>query len=181
MYAAPFDYYRATSLDDAQRLLKAHPEAKIVAGGHSLIPLMKLRLATPPAVIDIARIKDLKQIAVNGAAIHVGALVTHAELAASTAVQSACPMLAEAAAGVGDQQVRNLGTIGGNIAHADPASDLPTVLLALDAIVHVVGPRGSRTIAIGDFFQGMMATALEADEILTAVAIPSIQKGQGMA
>lgn len=181
MYAAPFDYFRAASIADAQRLLKEHPGAKFVAGGHSLIPLMKMRLATPSALIDIGRIKELKHIAMESSTLHVGALTTHAEIAASAAVKSACPMLAEAAAQIGDAQVRNLGTLGGNIAHADPASDLPTVLLALDATIHAAGPRRERTIPISGFFQGMMTTALEEDEVLTEITVVSAQSGQGMA
>ena len=181
MYAAPFDYFRAASLADAHRLLKEHPGAKLVAGGHSLIPLMKMRLATPPALIDIGRIQDLKKISAAGGTLRIGALATHAEVAASPAVRSACPMLAEAAAQIGDAQVRNLGTVGGNIAHADPASDLPTVLLALEAAVHAAGPRRERTIPVADFFQGMMTTALDADEVLTEISVPARQAGQGMA
>ena len=181
MFAAPFDYYRAGSIDEAQQLLRAHPGAKLLAGGHSLIPLMKMRLATPSAVVDIGRIAELKGISANGTALRIGSLTTHAELASSPDLASACPMLAEAASMIGDTQVRNVGTIGGNIAHADPASDLPAVLLALDATVHAAGPKGARTIPIGDFFQGMMTTALGSDEILTAIDIPAKPAGQGTA
>ena len=181
MFAAPFDYYRAGSIAEAQQLLRRHPGAKLLAGGHSLIPLMKMRLATPAALVDIGRIPDLKGISSSGSTLRIGALTTHAELAASSALTTACPMLAEAGAVVGDAQVRNVGTIGGNIAHADPASDLPTVLLALDATIHAVGPKGERTIPVAQFFQGMMTTALGPDEILTAIDVPSKQAGQGMA
>ena len=131
MYAASFDYYRARSLADAQQLLAAHPGAKLLAGGHSLMPLLKLRLAAPPAVVDIGRVPELRGITRSGDAIRIGALTTHAELAASTELRGAAAALAEAAAVVGDPAVRNRGTIGGNIAHADPASDLPIVLVAL--------------------------------------------------
>jgi carbon-monoxide dehydrogenase medium subunit len=181
MYPASFDYYRASSLKDAQHLLQQHPGAKLLAGGHSLIPLLKLRLASPAALIDIGRIAEMKGIASGRGVIHIGALTTHAELARSGVLKSECPMLAEAAAQIGDQQVRNFGTIGGNIAHADPASDLPTVLSALDARILVVDPDGQRTITAGDFFQGMMATALGERDILTAVEIPTRKPGEGMA
>jgi carbon-monoxide dehydrogenase medium subunit len=181
MYSASFDYYRADSVREAQQLLQQNPGAKILAGGHSLIPLLKMRLATASALIDIGRIGELKGIAVDHGRIRIGALTTHAELAASHALQNACPMLADAAGHVGDQQVRNCGTIGGNIAHADPASDLPTVLVALEATITAVGPAGERTIAASDFFQGMMSTALGDGEILTRVDIASRQPGEGMA
>jgi carbon-monoxide dehydrogenase medium subunit len=181
MFAASFDYYRAGSIGEAHRLLREHAGAKLLAGGHSLIPLMKMRLATPTALVDIGRIPDLKGISTRGASLRIGSLTTHAELASSPELGSRCPMLAEAASMVGDPQVRNVGTIGGNIAHADPASDLPTVLLALDATIHAAGPNGERTIPIGGFFQGMMTTALGADEILTAIEVPVQPRGQGMA
>ena len=181
MYSASFDYYRADSIREAQQLLQQNPGAKVLAGGHSLIPLLKMRLATATALIDIGRIGELKGITANSGLIHIGALTTHAELAASHTLKSVCPMLAEAAAHIGDQQVRNCGTIGGNVAHADPASDLPTVLLALDARFSMVGPAGERTVEAVDFFQGMMATALGEHEILTSIELPSRQPGQGMA
>ena len=181
MYAADFDYHRARSLADAQQLLAAHPGAKLLAGGHSLIPLMKLRLAAPAAVIDIGRIAELRGIAAAGESLRIGSLTTHAELASSAALRKAAPALAEAAAVVGDPAVRNRGTIGGNIAHADPASDLPTVLVALGAKIVAVGPSGERTIEARDFFVGLMATALAADEILAAVIVPAASGGQGSA
>jgi carbon-monoxide dehydrogenase medium subunit len=181
VYAADFDYHRARSLAEAQQLLAAHPGAKLLAGGHSLIPLMKLRLAAPAAVIDIGRIAELRGIAVAGEALRIGSLTTHAELASSSALRRAAPALAEAAAVVGDPAVRNRGTIGGNIAHADPASDLPTVLVALGARMIAVGPKGERTIEARDFFTGLMATALGADEILAAILVPSASTGQGSA
>jgi carbon-monoxide dehydrogenase medium subunit len=181
MFAASFDYYRAGSIGEAHTLLREHAGAKLLAGGHSLIPLMKMRLATPTALVDIGRIPDLKGISTSGASLRIGSLTTHAELASSPELASRCPMLAEAASMVGDSQVRNVGTIGGNIAHADPASDLPAVLLALDATIHAAGPNGERTIPIGEFFQGMMTTALGPDEILTAIEVPAKEAGQGMA
>jgi carbon-monoxide dehydrogenase medium subunit len=181
MYAPSFDYYRAGSLAEAQKLLQQHPGAKVLAGGHSLIPLLKLRLTAPPALIDIGRIPELKGITASDGTIRIGALTTHAELASSPALKSGSPILSEAAAQIGDAQVRNCGTIGGNVAHADPASDLPTVLLALEARFTAIGPKGERTIAAGDFFRGMMATALGEHEILAAIEVPAKKPGVGMA
>jgi aerobic carbon-monoxide dehydrogenase medium subunit len=180
MFTPSFDYYRASSVAEAQKLLQQHPGAKVVAGGHSLIPLMKMRLTAPPALIDIGRIQELKGIAA-GATIRIGALTTHSELAASSVLRTGCPMLAEAAGQIGDAQVRNYGTIGGNVAHADPASDLPTVLLALGGRFTATGPRGQRTIEADDFFKGMMTTALADGEILTAIEVAARKPGEGMA
>jgi len=181
MYAAPFDYFRASSVDDARRLLQQHPGAKVIAGGHSLVPLLKFRLAQPTALVDIGRIAALKGIASSGSTIRIGALTTHAELSSSAALRSACPILSEAAAMIGDAQVRNCGTIGGNIAHADPASDLPAVLVALEAQIRIAGARGERTTSVVDFLQGMMTTSLEPDEIVTSIEVPARVTGQGMA
>ena len=181
MYAATFDYHRATSLRDAQQLLQQNPGAKLLAGGHSLVPLLKLRLAAPSAVVDIGRIAELRGIAQEGNAIRVGALTTHAELAASADLKKSAAALAEAAAAVGDPAVRNRGTIGGNVAHADPASDLPAVLVALDASFIALGPSGERTIAADDFFTGIMTTALNEHEILVGVRVPAAGAGQGSA
>jgi carbon-monoxide dehydrogenase medium subunit len=179
MYSAEFDYYRAGSLADAHQLLARHPGAKLLAGGHSLIPLLKLRLATPSAVVDIGRIPELRGITRQGDAIQIGALTTHAELAASKELKTTSAALAEAAAGIGDPAVRNRGTIGGNVAHADPASDLPTVLVALDATIVVAGSKGERTIQADRFFTGIMTTAMAEDEILLAVHVPTSGRGQG--
>lgn len=181
MNPAGFEYYRPRSIDEAHRLLKAHPGAKLLAGGHSLIPLMKLRLSRPPAVIDIGRIGELTGIRLNGDTLRIGALTTHAELASSPEVARAAPALSEAAALVGDQAVRNRGTIGGNVAHADPASDLPTVLVAAGARLVATGPGGERTLEAGDFFKGLMETALADDEVLTAVLLPAVKAGEGAA
>ena len=181
MYAPSFDYYRARSVADAHQLLAAHPGAKLLAGGHSLLPLLKLRLAAPPALVDIGRIPELRGISRQGDLIRIGALATHAELAASADLRSAAPALADAASMVGDPAVRNRGTIGGNVAHADPASDLPTVLVALDARLLASGPGGERTIPADQFFTGIMTTALAEDEILTAIELPASSKGQGAA
>src|SRR5688572_7388145 len=181
MYATTFDYHRATSIGDVHQLLQRHPGAKLLAGGHSLVPLLKLRLAAPSAVVDIGRIQELRGVAQEGNAIRIGALTTHAELAASPELKKSAAALAEAAATVGDPAVRNRGTIGGNIAHADPASDLPTVLLALDARMAASGPGGERTIPAEEFFTGIMTTALAEDEILTAIEVPASSPGQGSA
>jgi aerobic carbon-monoxide dehydrogenase medium subunit len=181
MYSAEFDYHRARSIAEAQQMLAANPGAKLLAGGHSLIPLMKLRLAAPAAVIDIGRIPELRGIAAAGNGLRIGALTTHAELAASADLRRQAAALAEAAAVVGDPAVRNRGTIGGNVAHADPASDLPTVLVALDAQIVAVGPGGERTIDAAQFFTGIMTTALNDDEILAAVLVPAARAGEGSA
>ena len=181
MYAPDFAYYRADSVAEIGRLLRAHPGAKVLAGGHSLIPLLKLRLAAPPALIDIGRIGELKGISVADGRVRIGALTTHAQIAASADVAKHAPALAAAAGVIGDPAVRNRGTIGGNVAHADPASDLPTVLLALGATFAVATDDGERTIAAGDFFQGMMATALGDHDIVTAIDVPAAPGGQGQA
>jgi len=181
MYSANFDYHRARSLADVHRLLATNPGAKLLAGGHSLIPLMKLRLASPAAVVDIGRIPELRGISRSGDTIRIGALTTHAEIAASADVQKGAPALAEAAGMIGDPAVRSRGTIGGNIAHADPASDLPTVLVALDARVVVVGPSGERTLAADGFFTGIMTTTLADNEVVTAIVVPVAARGQSSA
>jgi carbon-monoxide dehydrogenase medium subunit len=181
MFPAQFDYYRAHSTAEAGQLLAAHPDAKLLAGGHSLIPILKLRLAAPESVIDIGRIAELKGISVSDGAVRIGALTTHAQIASSSDVRQHAAGLAEAAAQIGDPAVRNRGTIGGNIAHADPASDLPTILVALGATVHTIGPKGARTIAAGEFFKGLMTTALATNELLTAVEVPRLGAGQASA
>jgi aerobic carbon-monoxide dehydrogenase medium subunit len=173
MYAPAFDYHRAASLDDAHRLLATHQGAKLLAGGHSLIPMLKLRLAGVPALIDIGRIAELRGISRDADGLRIGALTTHAEIAASREIADEAPALADAAALVGDPAVRNRGTIGGNIAHADPASDLPTVLVALGARVVAHGPSRERTIDAEQFFTGVMATALHDNEIIKAIVIPT--------
>ena len=154
MYSPEFDYYRAGSVAEAGELLRKNPGAKLLAGGHSLIPLLKFRLAAPPVLVDIGRIAELKGVSVKDGTVRIGALTTHAELAASSELREHCPALAEAARHVGDPAVRNRGTIGGNVAHADPASDLPTVLAALDARFVVNGEAGTTTVAAGGFFTG---------------------------
>jgi carbon-monoxide dehydrogenase medium subunit len=169
MYPPKFDYYRAGSANEAVTLLEEHSGAKVIAGGHSLLPAMKLRLSDPGALIDIGRIAELKGIKQNGNIANIGALTTHATVAAGQNLPAA---LTEAAAQIGDPQVRNRGTVGGNIAHADPASDLPTVFVALGATVNVVGPNGQRSIPAADFFVDLFATALEEGELVTSVDVP---------
>ena len=181
MYAPDFDYYRAASVADASALLKKHPGAKLLAGGHSLIPLLKLRLAAPSALIDIGRIDALRGVSVTDGTVRIGALTTHAELAASPELARHCPALSEAAALIGDPAVRNRGTIGGNVAHADPASDLPTVLVALGARFVVAEGTATRTVAASDFFLGLMSTALGDHALVTAIEVPARAKGTGAA
>src|SRR5437762_6124428 len=181
MYAAEFEYYRAGSIAEAAELLRKYPGAKLLAGGHSLIPLLKLRLVAPPALIDIGRLAELKGISVKDGAVRIGALTTHTELAASATLRDRCPALAEAAKQIGDPVVRNRGTIGGNVAHADPTSDLPAVLTALGARFSATGPGGARTIDTNTFFKGIMATSLDERDLLTFIEVPAKAIGQGMA
>lgn len=178
MFAAEFEYRKAGSIADAVRLLSENPGAKLLAGGHSLIPLMRFRLARPEVVIDIGGIDGLRGIRISDGSINIGALATHAEIANSADVQQAVGLLAEAAGGIGDPAVRNRGTIGGNLAHADPASDWATVLTALGATVSLQGPSGSRTIAVGDFVEDAFATALAEDELITTVSVPVLAANQ---
>jgi carbon-monoxide dehydrogenase medium subunit len=181
MYAPPFTYHRATSVAEAQRLLGATPGAKLLAGGHSLLPLMKLRLAAPGALVDIGRIDELRTIAAADGGVRIGAAATHASIAASDVVRRQCAVVAEAASRIGDPAVRNRGTIGGSVAHADPAADLPTVLIALGARLEVAGTGGRRTIEAQDFFLGMMTTALGDGELLTSIWVPVLGAGHGAA
>jgi len=179
MYSANFEYYRANSVTEAVQLLKAHPGAKLLAGGHSLLPQMKLRVAQPPALVDISRIGEMAGITLDGGKLTIGAGTTHNTVATSAVVREHCPILAEAAGMIGDQQVRNRGTIGGSLAHADPAADLPTVMLALGATLTALGPNGSRSIAAADFETDMFTTALAEDEVLVSISVPSMGSGSG--
>ena len=173
MIPAPFTYKRASSVDEAVDLAAQDgDDAKFLAGGHSLLPLMKLRLAVPEVLIDIGRIGELSYVRDDGGQILVGALTSHDELARSSVLASELPLLAHAASQVGDPQVRHRGTIGGSLVHADPAADLPAVVLALDATLVSRGPSGTREIAAGDFFQSLFETVLEPGELLTEVRIP---------
>ena len=178
MFAAEFEYRKAGSVAEAIRLLSDNSDAKLLAGGHSLIPLMRFRLARPELLIDIGGIVDLRGVAVAGDTISIGALTTHAEIAASPEVRQANSLLAEAAGGIGDPAVRNRGTIGGNLAHADPASDWATVLTALGASVTVQGPSGSRSIAVADLIADAFATALAENELITSVSVPTLAANQ---
>ncbi|HEY6072649.1 MAG TPA: FAD binding domain-containing protein, partial [Anaerolineales bacterium] len=155
MYSSNMDYYRATSVADAVKTLEKNKGARLLAGGHSLIPSMKLRVANPPMLVDIGRIKSLNGIKAGKKNVTIGALTTHATVAASTEIQEACPILAEAAALIADPQVRNRGTIGGSLANADPASDYPTLITALDATLTATGPKGERQIEARKFFKDL--------------------------
>jgi carbon-monoxide dehydrogenase medium subunit len=170
---APFDYRRASNLQEALQLLSDGGEdAKLLAGGHSLLPLMKLRLAAPSLLVDIGRLNDLSYVRENDRRIAVGALTRHRDLETNDVLKSHAPLLAHVAGQVGDPQVRHRGTIGGSIAHGDPASDLPAACLALGATFVAEGPGGRREIEAGDFFQGFLETALRPDEILTEINFP---------
>ena len=182
MYPATFEYHRPTTVDEAVRLLATHKDdAKLLAGGHSLIPLMKLRLTTPKHVVDLRRITGLAGVREEGGAIVIGALTTHYAIESNASLKSKCPMLPEAGAMIGDPQVRNWGTIGGSLAHADPAADWPAVVLALGAELKATGPKGPRTIKADDFFKDLLTTVLGPDEVLTEIRIPAPAAGTGMA
>ena len=173
MIPAPFDYVRVNSVEAAVAALVEHgDEAKLLAGGHSLLPLMKLRLAFPTVVVDVGRLKELEYVRDGGDHLAVGSLTRHAELARNDLLRAEAPLLAKAASLIGDPQVRHRGTIGGSLAHADPASDLPAVALTLGASFVARGPQGERTIAGPDMFQGFLETALAPDEMLTEIRIP---------
>jgi aerobic carbon-monoxide dehydrogenase medium subunit len=173
MRPAQFEYHRPETLADAVKLLASNSGAKALAGGHSLIPSMNLRLSTPEALVDIGRLKELKGISVANNVLTIGAGTTHAEIAGSADVKKHCPALAVACSIVGDPQVRNWGTLGGNLAHADPASDPPTVVLASGGTIHAVGSKGERSIVAQDFFVDLLTTSLQAGELITRVSIPS--------
>jgi len=173
---AAFTYKRASSVEEALDLLRSGgEEAKYLAGGHSLLPLMKLRLAVPETLVDIGRLPELSYIEEDDGHLAIGALTRHYQLADSDLLAREVPLLAHAAGQIGDPQVRHCGTIGGSLAHADPAADLPAVMLALDATLVARGPEGSREIAAGDFFRGLFETALEPAELLTEIRIPRPQ------
>ena len=172
MIPGNFEYFTPTALNEALSLLQEHgDDAKVLAGGHSLIPTMKLRLAEPAVIIDIGRIGGLKGISESDGKLVIGALTTHHELESSDLVQQRVPLLAQTASEIGDVQVRNKGTIGGSLAHADPAADWPATILALDADLQIAGPNGERTVKATDFFQGLYETDLGDDEILTAIHV----------
>ncbi len=181
MYPAQTTYHRASSVAEAVQLLADNGGAKVLAGGHSLIPMMKLRLATPAVLVDIGRIESLKGIEAGDAGLSIGALTTFAEIASSDLVKEHALLLAEAAGLVGDPTVRNRATIGGNVSHGDPASDSPTVLAALGAVFNVTGSGGDRTIEAADFPTGLLENALAEDEVLTSVSVPSLPSGSSSA
>lgn len=173
MIPAPFTYRRASTADEAVELAAEYgDDAKFLAGGHSLLPLMKLRLAQPEVLIDLSPLRELSYIRQQDGHIAIGALTRHHDLEYSELLASAIPLLAHAAGRVGDPQVRHRGTIGGSLVHSDPASDLPAVVLALDAVLVARGPSGARHIAAADFFQGLFETALEPGELLTEIQVP---------
>ena len=172
MYAAEFDYVRASSIEEAISLKAANDDSSILAGGHSLIPAMKLRLSTPLKLIDISGLDQLKKISKNESHISIGALCTHKQCAESDIVQSNCPALSDAASVIGDPHVRTKGTIGGALAHSDPQADYPGAILALNATFVAKGPSGERTIEVDDYFIGLWETALGEGELLTEIRIP---------
>ena len=178
MIPAPFDYQRASSVEEAIALLREHGEgAKVLAGGHSLLPLMKLRLAVPSVLVDVGRISELRYVREAGDQIAIGALSRHRDLEVSELLRSEVPVLAHVAGQVGDPQVRHRGTIGGSIAHGDAASDLPAAVLALDGTLVVTGPGGTREIPATEFFRGFLETALSPDEVLTEIRVPRARGG----
>jgi len=171
-----FEYIRAASLDDAlARLGAAKGTGKLVAGGHSLIPLMKLRLSEPKVLIDIARVPGLSGIRKKDDRIEIGAATVHNEVAASALLQQACPVLSDVAASIGDAQVRNCGTLGGSLAHADPAADYPAVMIALDAEIQIKSAKGTRAAKAQDFFRGLFTVDLAPDEIIVAVQFKPVK------
>jgi len=171
---APFDYVVADTADNAIELLAKRADAKLLAGGHSLLPAMKLRLARPALLIDVGRIGDLSYVREDGDAIVIGALTRHKDVAESSLLHEHCRIVSTVAGQVGDPQVRHRGTIGGSLAHGDPASDLPSVVLALEAELVARGSKGDRTIAATEFFTGVFQTALEPDEMLTEIRVPKL-------
>jgi aerobic carbon-monoxide dehydrogenase medium subunit len=176
MLPASIEYYKAKSVDDAANMLRDNPDAKLLAGGHSLIPALKLRLNSPSMVIDVADIASMKGISESNGTITIGAMVTHGEIANSTLIQSKLPLFSETAEQIGDVQVRNVGTIGGSIAHADPSADWPAALLVSGSTVNT----NSRNISADDFFQGFFTTALDEGEIVVSISVPTPSAGTKM-
>jgi carbon-monoxide dehydrogenase medium subunit len=177
MIPQSFDYSSPKTLAEALKLIGSG--AKPLAGGMSLIPMMKLRLAAPEHVVDLSRIEGLNRIALNGGSIHIGAMATHYEIETSATIRNACPLLSETAGWIGDVQVRNRGTIGGSVAHADPSADYPAALMALDAKVVLAGAQGERTVAIGDFLVDTFTTSAEPGEIVKEIIVPVEPAGVG--
>jgi len=181
MKPAPFRYARPATAAEAVALLASSPgEAKLLAGGQSLVPLLNMRLVRPAILVDLNGARELERIdAAPRGGLVLGALVRHADLATSSLVRERAPLLAEAARHVGHAAIRNRGTLGGSLAHADPAAELPAALLALDATLGLLGPRGTRRVAVADFFRGLLATALADDELLAEVTVPATPRGWG--
>jgi len=182
MIPAAFDYLAPQTLEEAMRALAVHGEdAKLLAGGHSLLPLLKLRLANPKLLIDLARIPGLSAISQQNGQIVIGALATHTQIESSELLKKRCPLLPETAREIGDVQVRNRGTIGGSLAHADPSADWPAAILALGGELRLRGPRGARRVAADGFFVGPLTTAIAPDEILTEIRVPAFARRCGSA
>ena len=174
MIPAPFDYEVAGSVDEAVSLLESREDSKLLAGGHSLLPLLRLRFARPSLLVDIGRLDELSYVRDAGSSIAIGALTRHHDVATAPLLQEHNPLVAYAAGLIGDPQVRHRGTIGGSLAHGDPASDLPAVVLALDAEIDVAGRDGVRTVAAADFFRGVFETAVGPHELVTEVRVPKL-------
>ena len=174
MIPTAFDYHRASSIEEAINKLK-DTGGKLLAGGHSLVPLMKLRLSEPTALIDIARIPGLAGIREKDGQIEIGAATVHHDVASSPVLRQACPMVSDAAGEIGDPQVRNRGTLGGSLAHADPSADYPAVMLALEAGIQITGPGGARVVKASDFFQDLFTVDLGSDEIITGVQFAPVK------
>jgi carbon-monoxide dehydrogenase medium subunit len=181
MIPASFEYTRAASLRDALTALAQGHGTKVLAGGHSLIPMMRFRLAQPSRLIDIGRLSELKGIAEHRRGARIGALTTYREVLESDLLRERFPLIAEATEGIGDLQVRNRGTVGGGLAHADPASDMPAIMVALDATFNLRSKRGKRSVPAREFFQGPFSTALAEDELFVAVMLPPLPRGAGTA
>jgi aerobic carbon-monoxide dehydrogenase medium subunit len=180
MIPSAFEYHAPTSIGEALTLLGRYGDgAKLLAGGHSLLPALKLRLQSVEHLIDLGRIQDLRYVREQGGALAIGALATHHMVESAEIVRQKCPLLAECAARIGDMQVRNRGTIGGSLSHADPAADYPAAILALEAEIDAASSSGKRTLRAEDFFVDMLTTALEPGEIVTEVRVPAIAKGTG--
>ena len=177
MIPAGFDYVRAKTVRDALNALAGGDGVKLLAGGHSLLPMMRFRLAQPAKLVDIGELTELKGIAAKGRGLRIGAATTYRELLDSPLVAERAPLMAEACRTIGDVQVRNRGTIGGGVAHADPASDMPAVLLALDAALNLRSKTGKRSVPAREFFQGPFTTAMAADELLTEIVVPPLPRG----
>jgi aerobic carbon-monoxide dehydrogenase medium subunit len=180
MIPISFDYVRAKSVKDALKVLSDGDGSKVIAGGHSLLPIMKFRLAQPPRLVDISRLEELKGIAEKGRGARIGAGTTYRELLESELLRERFPIVAEATETIGDIQVRNRGTIGGSLVHADPVSDMPAVMLALDGTFNLRSNRARRSVKAREFFQGAFTTALAEDELLTEIILPALPTGAGM-